>query len=278
MNNENKYFDSAEIVYLKKAFRILEIIIEEYTYKNLKFGGYSIIIPKGRFELEGIFLDDIEFCLKYFVNLNEQGNLIIRLENNFILKNNIKFRSKYPAEANNPMFKKFFELNELEYAENFVFSTFKEFNYQKLIDIHNNLQTIIENKKISLTKNISNFLYFQDRILFVHNSDSSTATQIDLSKKEKRSPDKMFYFISSFINLVKELGKFTEKGFEAEIPIKLLIEQIQKDHNVIFSNMNLSDTKRNFVHTKISEKLVTKFIISDYQKSTKSYNFKLILN
>ena len=84
-NNKDKYFETAEIGHLRRSLRILEIIIEEYSYKHLKYNSYSIRIPKGRFELEGIFLDDIEFCLKKFVNQYEKGSLILRLENKIFL-------------------------------------------------------------------------------------------------------------------------------------------------------------------------------------------------
>ena len=115
-------------------------------------------------------------------------------------------------------------------------------------------------------------------MLFVHNLFSHVAIQIDLSKKGKRSPDKMYYFISSFIQLVRETGKISDIGVEANILQSQLLLQIQKDHNISFSLDELSYAKKNFLDTKIGEKLKDRFIISNYQKYSESYNFKLLLN
>lgn len=278
MQKENIYSKKGEIGFLDRSYKLLEIILEEYIYKLSDTMTNRFSIPRGRFESDGIYLDDIEFCLDKFVNINKDSR-IISLDNNFILKSNIKFRSICTGNLRDDAeLKAIYESNQLKYSELFEFTLYPGYSYQDIQNISDNLFKILSKKKVDTSKNIEDFLYFNQRVLFINFYDPSYSTQIDFSRKKYRSPDKMYYFISSFISIVRIVGSFKGSIIEAEIPKKLLIEQIQKDHNVLFSDTNISDTKRNFVHTKISEKLETKFIISDYQKSTKSYNFKLILN
>lgn len=259
MKNAGRYYNGGENTYLKKSARILEIILEEYSFLHLKYNNIRFIIPRIRFEYEGLSFRDINYCLENYINQSEKGKPVLILENNL---------DKEVQDT--------YETNQIIYSENYEFTLNHDQGYNILLIIHSCILSTIERREILQSTDISNFLNFNDGVFFLKTLNLSIPIQIDLTEKINNRYSNIYYFAYSIVTLAKLYGVIKENKFIAIIPQDALINHAEKERGEAFEEGQLNSAKSHFMNKKLKKR--GKDILKiDFKYPTKEYLFELNL-
>jgi len=264
---------SAELSYMKRSIRFLEIFLEEFAYKYSDVRPNIIEISRGRFETEGIYTDDIEYILQNYIN-DDKNNPLLTLNNNVVLKNNIKLKDF--VSLNDSKVGDLYEWNKLKYSYLLEFVLAERINFGLLLDKYNHLKTTAEEKKLVIYSDLSKFVYISDFVLYIKPLSAPAPRQINFLKKTDKNPSDEYYFIDSVLKFASEKGSFEGTTFTCLLKRDEIISLINNEHKAGFDYKKLSSTRNNFIRTKVPGDLKSVFTISNFIPDLKGY--RLVVN